>query len=88
MTTPTEPEQLIELISGQTRTLLQEHWTKIENYRDGEAEIKIGFSHALRYEGNLRVVKTMISFSHSIRDQVEDSINTVQTELPLRGAER
>jgi hypothetical protein len=84
MTTPTEPEQLIDLIAAQTRSLLKEHWSDIESYRDGDSEIKIGFNHALSYEGDLKVVKTTISFSHRIKDSVENSINTAQADLPLK----
>jgi len=85
MTSPTEPEQLIELIAAHTRQLLKDHWLDIDSYREGDDEIKIGFSHALSYAGNERTVKTSISFSHRIKDSVEESINTAQTELPLPG---
>jgi hypothetical protein len=85
MTTPTEPEQLIDLIAAHTRQLLKDHWTDIDSYRDGDDEIKLAFSHTLSYEGDERTVKTSISFSHRIKDSVEESINTAQTELPLPG---
>jgi hypothetical protein len=85
MTTPTEPEQLIELIAAHTRQLLEDHWTDIDSYRDGDDEIKLAFSHTLSYEGSERTVKTSISFSRRIKDSVEESINTAQTELPLPG---
>jgi hypothetical protein len=84
MTTPTELEQLIELITAQTRQLLQDHWTDIDSYRDGDDEIKLAFSHTLSYEGSERTVKTTISFSHRIKDEVENSINTAQQELPIK----
>ena len=84
MTTPTEPEQLIELIAGHTRQLLQDHWSDIDSYRDGDDEIKLAFAHTLSYEGDERTVKTSISFSHRIKDSVEESINTAQADLPLK----
>jgi hypothetical protein len=80
----TEPEQLIDLIAAQTRQLLADHWTDIDSYRDGESEIKLAFSHTLSYEGSERTVKTSISFSHRIKDSVEESINTAQQELPIK----
>jgi hypothetical protein len=83
----TEPEQLIELIAGQTRLLLQNHWPDIRDFIDG-GEIKIGFNHALSYEGNRRTVKTVIRFARHVTDEIEESIDTAQTELPLRGAGR
>ena len=84
MTTPTEPEQLIDLIAEQTRSLLQDHWADIDSYRDGDDEIKLAFSHTLSYEGSERTVKTTISFSHRIKNEVENSINTAQADLPLK----
>ena len=88
MTTPTEPEQLIDLIADQTRSLLQDHWADIESYRDGDEEIKIGFSHKLSYQGSERTVKTAISFSHRVKDEVENSIDTAQEELPIEPEKR
>jgi hypothetical protein len=85
MTTSTEPEQLIDLITAQTRRLLKDHWPDIDSYRDGDDEIKLAFAHTLSYEGSERTVKTSISFSHRIKDSVEESINTAQAELPLPG---
>ncbi len=83
-TTPTEHEQLIGLIAAQTSRLLQDHWSDIDSYRDGEDEIKLAFSHTLSYEGSERTVKTSISFSHRIKDSVEESIDTAQADLPLK----
>ena len=90
MTTPTEPEQLIELIAAHTSSLLQEHWSLIDSYRDGDEEIKVAFSHKLSYEGSNRTVKTTISFAHRVKDELEESIDTAQTELPIeaRGGKR
>jgi hypothetical protein len=79
----TEPEALIDLIAGQTRSLLEEHFGDIESCRDGEEAIKIAFSHKLSYEGTERTVKTTISFSHRVKDEIEQSIDTRQTELPI-----
>jgi hypothetical protein len=84
MTTPTEPEQLIDLIAGHTRQLLQDHWSDIDSYRDGDEEIKLSFSHKLSYEGSSRTVKTTISFAHRVKDELEESIDTAQTELPIK----
>lgn len=79
----TETEQLIDLITEQTRDLLTEHWTDIQSYRDGDADIKISFSHALSYEGDERTVKTTIAFSHRIKDEVENSFSADQASLEL-----
>ncbi len=84
MQNPTETEQLIELIAAQTSNLLRDHWRDIDSYRDGDDEIKLAFSHTLSYEGSQRTVKTTISFSHRIKDEVEKSINTAQADLPLK----
>jgi hypothetical protein len=88
MTTPTEPEQLIDLIAEQTRSLLQDHWADIETYRDGDSDIKLSFSHTLSYQGSERTVKTTISFSHRVKDEVENSIDTAQEELPIEPEKR
>jgi hypothetical protein len=79
-----EPEQLIELIAAQTSSLLKDHWADIDSCRDGEDEIKLAFSHTLSYAGSERTVKTSISFSHRIKDQIEQSIDTQQSELPIK----
>jgi hypothetical protein len=79
----TEIEQLIELIAAHTSSLLHEHWSLIDSYRDGDEEIKLSFSHKLSYEGSSRTVKTTISFSHRVKDEVEQSFDTAQTELPI-----
>jgi len=84
MTTPTEPTQLINLITHQTERLLQDHWADIDSCRDGDEEIKISFSHKLSYEGSERTVKTAISFSHRVKDTLEQSIDTAQADLPLK----
>lgn len=80
----TEPTAIIDLITEQTRDLLAKHWTEIDAYRDGDADIKLSFSHALSYEGSERTVKTTISFSHRIKDEIENSIDTAQANLPLK----
>jgi hypothetical protein len=84
MTTSTEPEQLIDLIAEQTRSLLQDHWSDIDSYRDGDDEIKLSLTHKLSYEGSTRTIKTTISFSHRVKDEVENSIDTAQEELPMK----
>jgi hypothetical protein len=84
----TEPTQLIELITAQTRSLLEDHWNDIDSYRDGESEIKLAFSHTLSYAGNERTVKTSISFSHRIKDSLEESINAAQQNLPIEVPKR
>jgi hypothetical protein len=81
-----EPEQLIELIAAQTRLLLQNHWPDIRDFVDG-GEIKINFNHALSYEGNRRTVKTVIRFGRRVTDEIEDSIDTAQIELPIEARE-
>jgi hypothetical protein len=84
MTTPTEPEALIELISEQTRSLLLANWSDIDSYRDGDKDITLSFSHKLSYEGSSRTIKSTISFSHRVKDEVEQSIDTAQADLPLK----
>ena len=79
----TETEQLIDLIAGQTRNLLQNHWPDIVDYLDG-GEIKVNFSHKVSYENSTRTVETTISFAHRIKDSVSESIDTRQTELPIK----
>jgi hypothetical protein len=83
MTTPTEPEQLIDLITAQTRALLDSHWSDIDSCRDGEDDIKVSFSHKLSYEGSSRTVKSCISFSHRVKDEIEETFDFAQTELPI-----
>ena len=51
-----ETQAIIYLIAEQTSDLLAEHWNEIEAYRDGEAEIKIAFSHTLFYRCMLREI--------------------------------
>jgi hypothetical protein len=78
-----ESEQLIELIAGQTKLLLQNHWPDILDYLDG-GEIKIGFNHALSYKADTRMVRTTISFARRIKDEIKEFINTAQADLPLK----
>jgi hypothetical protein len=78
-----ESQQLIDMIAGQTRALLEDHWGDIESCRDGDEDIKVSFGHKLSYEGSARTVKTVISFSHRVKDEIEESIDTAQTELPI-----
>jgi hypothetical protein len=79
----TETEQLIELIAGHTKLLLQNRWPDILDFRDG-ADIKVSFTHTLSYQGEQRTIKTVISFARRVKDELEDTIDTAQTELPLR----
>jgi hypothetical protein len=79
----TENEQLIDLIANQTRTLLQNHWPDILDFRDG-ADITLHFSHALSYEGAERTIETTISFARRVKDSVSESIDTAQEELPMK----
>jgi hypothetical protein len=88
MTTPTEPEALIDLIAAQTRSLLLANWSDIDSYRDGDNDIKLSFSHKLSYEGSSRTIKSTISFSHRVKDEVEQSIDTAQEELPIEPEKR
>ena len=78
-----ESQQLIDMIAGQTKSLLEDHWGDIESCRDGEDDIKVSLIHKLSYEGSARTVKTVISFSHRVKDEIEESIDTAQTELPI-----
>jgi hypothetical protein len=78
-----ENEQLIELIAGQTRLLLQNHWPDIQDYLDA-GEIKIGFNHKLHYDSETAAtVETTISFSRRVSDSIAESIDTRQAELPI-----
>ncbi|HXM29780.1 MAG TPA: hypothetical protein VN957_27395 [Chthoniobacterales bacterium] len=79
-----ESEQLIELISEETSSLLRDHWADIQTYRDDDADIKISLAHRLSYDGSQRMVKTVITFSHRVKDEIEQSFNTAQADLPLK----
>lgn len=83
-----ETEQLIELISSQTRVLLQNHWPNLLDCRDGDGEVKVAFTHSMSEQGHERTVKTVISYGRRIKDELEESINTKQIDLPLDGAKR
>jgi len=79
-----ESEQLIELITAQTASLLRDHWADIQTYRDDEDDIKVSLAHRLSYDGSQRMVKTTISFSHRVKDEIEGSLDTAQADLPLK----
>lgn len=81
-----ENEQIIDLISRQTKALLENHWLDISDFRNDEESIKIGFSHNIGYEGQARVVETTISFAKRIKDKAVDSIDTDQMHLDFPGA--
>jgi hypothetical protein len=84
----TENEQLIDLITAQTRNLLETHWGDIDPCRDGDEDIKVAFIHKLSYEGTKRTVKTKISLAHRVTDEIEEEIDTAQVELPLEKGKR
>ena len=79
-------EQIIDLISQQTKGLLQNHWADISDFRNDEGSIKIGFLHNIGYEGQEHVVETTISFAKRIKDIAVDRIDTDQMHLNLPGA--
>jgi hypothetical protein len=80
----TENEQLLNLITEQTRVLLKNHWPDILEFRDG-LDCKFSFAHTLRFEGDKRSIKTSIFFSRRIKDEVTDWLDLGQAELPLKG---
>jgi hypothetical protein len=87
-----ENAHLIDLISTHTKTLLENHWSDIMEFRtDGNGDsIKIGFSHDLSYEGQERIIESTISFGKRVKDSTIDRIDTQQLnfELPQTGPKR
>jgi len=85
-----ENDQIIELISQHVKTLLENHWPDISDFRNGEESIKIGFSHDIGYIGQQRVIESTISFGKRIKDSTVDRIDTDQMHLELNptGAKR
>jgi hypothetical protein len=85
-----ENDQLIELISNHVKTLLQNHWPDISDFRNGEESIKIGFSHDVEYIGQERKIESTISFGKRIKDSAVDRFDTEQMNLELNptGAKR
>jgi hypothetical protein len=73
-----EPEQIIELITKQTKVLLNNHWADITDFRDSEESIKVGFSSLIQYQGQERVVETTISFGKRVKDSTVEQFNTEQ----------
>jgi hypothetical protein len=85
-----ENDQIIELISNHVKTLLQNHWPDISDFRNGEESIKIGFSHDVSYQGQERVIESTISFGKRIKDSTVDRIDTEQMNMEFNpsGAKR
>ena len=78
-----ETEQIIELVSKQSKILLQNHWADISDFRNGEESIKVGFSALIQYQGQERIVETTISFGKRVKDSAIERINTEQMSLQL-----
>src|ERR1700746_3588567 len=78
-----EPEQIIELISKQSKILLQNHWPDISDFRDGGESIKVGFSSLIQYQGQERIIETTISFGKRVKDSTIGRIDTDQMNLDL-----
>lgn len=78
-----ENEQIIELISRQTKILLSNHWTDITDFRNGGESIKVGFSHDIGYEGQERIVESTISFGKRVKDSTVERLDTDQMNLNL-----
>jgi len=81
-----ENEQIIELVSKQTKVLLHNHWPNISDFRNGEESIKVGFSSLIQYQGQERIVETTISFGKRVKDSTLERINTEQMSLNLAPA--
>lgn len=78
-----EPEQIVSLIVKQTKLLMQNHWPDINDFRDGEEKIKVGFSHYIAYQGQERIVESTISFGKRMKDAITERIDTEQMPLAL-----
>jgi hypothetical protein len=81
-----ENEQIIELVSKQTKVLLHNHWPHISDFRNGEESIKVGFSSLIQYQGQERIVESTISFGKRVKDSTVERINTEQMSLNLAPA--
>jgi hypothetical protein len=81
----TENESIIEMITLQVKTLLENHWADINDFRNGGEAIKIGFLHKLAYEGDERVCDTTINFAKRIRDHTVNRIDIQQMNFDLTG---
>jgi len=78
-----ETQQIIDAVSNQTKVLLQNHWLDIDDFRNGEESIKLGFSALIKYEGQKRTVETTISFAKRVKDSATEYIDTDQMDLDL-----
>ena len=76
-----EHEQIIELITKQTRVLLQNHWADINDFRNGEASIKVSLYHDIGYESQKPIIETAISFNKRIKDSIIGRLDTDQMPL-------
>ena len=78
-----ESEQIIELISKQSKILLQNHWPDISDFRDGGESIKVGFSSLIQYQGQERIIESTISFGKRMKDTAVERFDTDQMNLDL-----
>ena len=78
-----EPEQIVNLIARQTKILLSNHWPDINDFRDGDEKIKVGFSHYITYQGQERIIESTISFGKRMKDTAVERFDTEQMSLDL-----
>jgi len=78
-----EPEQIVNLIARQTKILLSNHWPDINDFRDGDEKIKVGFSHYITYQGQERIIESTISFGKRMKDTAVERFDTDQMSLDL-----
>ena len=78
-----EPEQIVNLIARQTKILLSNHWPDINDFRDGDEKIKVGFSHYITYQGQERIIESTISFGKRMKDTAVERFDTDQMNLDL-----
>jgi hypothetical protein len=73
--------KVIEQLVDNTRTLLEEHWRKVEQTFAGT--ISITMKHVVDFdEGDTRT-KTTIGFGERIKDEIEVSVRDPEEELPM-----
>jgi hypothetical protein len=81
MSKPT-PEKLIEQLTENTRTLLQDHWSKAAAVF-ANTTVKITMTHSVDFEPADCVTKSAIAFGARIKDSVEVTIPDGDSMLPM-----
>lgn len=79
----TENQKIIEQIIETSKSMLENHWADITDYRNGGEAIKVSFLHKLKWEGDERVVDTTISFGKRFKDQTINRIDITQLAFDL-----